>query len=184
MDGGQTTYWLYLLPPLLLGAFLCMQDFSKISLTKAPTLALWFVVFGALAYGWVQHVYGQSKGVFFGGKGGLKIEHTHISQISPVVSAIQSNARFVPKKSRLFLWGMPWQLFYFSKTVPSSTVLTNETFMYGIPIEPIKESLFKSVKISDFVAVENGSFDFLAPALANFDIFFQDSNFTVFVKRN
>jgi hypothetical protein len=180
MDGGQTTYWIYMLPPLLLGSFLCLIDLKRKVAFFTPSIALWLCVVTTLFYGWAQNIYGQSKGFYFGGKGGLKIEQAQVTSLNAVIQALESDHNFIPRKSRLYLWGMPWQLFYLSKTIPSSSILTNETFKYGIEFDVYRANILNSISMSDYIVIENGEIEKMSPALDRFKAFFNDEHFTIF----
>jgi hypothetical protein len=129
--GAQTTYWLYLLPPLFAGAIagyrLLITQIGKSFSSIVCVLSI-----APLIYAWALFIYGQPRGLTFGGHGGVRVIQTQVEQVLPTVRALSSNPAFVPRRSRVLLWDISWQIFYFSQAIPASSILTNETWNYSI----------------------------------------------------
>jgi hypothetical protein len=155
--GGQTTYWLYLLPPLFSLAIVGYQ-----SLSARAGREMWLTIIALsiapLIYAWALFIYGQPKGVTFGGHGGVRVVQTQVEQILPTVAALTSHPSYKAEHSRVFMWDRQWQIFYFARAIPVSSILTDETWIYLIDRQWQERELRGTLETSpDFVVT--GKFD-------------------------
>ena len=181
--GAQTVYWLYLLPPLIAGALVGLR--LVLVKSKDPAIAILVAVTSvtALFYGWAQNVYGQARGLYFGGGSGLQIEQRQITQIMPIVEVLRADPDFRPHSSKLFLWGMPWQLFYFSKSVPATSLLTNEAHKHGVNTNDVEELALSGLREADYAVIESHDVK-MFPALKEDFVFCRAvGEFSVFARK-
>jgi hypothetical protein len=181
--GAQTVYWLYLLPPMLAGATIGLRKIWYETKERSPAILVTAFALVALLYGWAQHIYGQTRGMYFGAGGGLRIEQQQITNIAPVVQTLQADPQFEPGKSRLFLWGMPWQLFYFSRSIPASSLLSNESYKYGVNKTKIEELAAAGLRRADYAVIDSNAVNMFPSLAVDFMLLDTKSDFAVFRRR-
>lgn len=129
--GAQTTYWLYLLPPVFALAAIGYQIIAE-RVSRPVKFAVATIAIAPFLYAWALFVYGQPRNLIFGGHGGVRVIQTQIEDTKRMAALVRQCADYRPGSSRILNWGYQWQIFYFSKTIPATSILTDETWLYNV----------------------------------------------------
>lgn len=183
--GAQTTYWLYLLPPLLWLGWLGWQDLSA-SLSRQERWILTGFVVIPMAFGWMINLAGPSLNLHPGGRGGIRHIQTQITDLEPALQALRGHPRYREAQSRLLLWGMPWQVFYLGQCIPATSLLTSESWAYGIAHETQRRLIAEGLDRADFVWVDEGpgAAEIRGALAQSFSPFFKAPNRTLYARIN
>ena len=181
--GAQTSYWLYTLPPLMCLGWLGYIKISSLFSQKDRAILSCFLLF-PIAYGWMVNLAGPALGLQPGGRGGLRQIQTQVADLEPALHALQNHPRYQEKQSRLFLWGMPWQIFYLGRCVPASSLLTSESWTYGIQQKKQRQWIAQGLAKADFVWVDEGpGSDEIRMALTGlFESFYQETGRALYAR--
>jgi len=183
--GAQTAYWLYVLPPMLWLGWLGWTSFSSgYSLTKRYIVSGFMLI--PVAYGWMVNLVGPPLGLHPGGRGGIRQIQTQVADLQPALEALRSHPRYRETKSRLLLWGMPWQVFYLGRCIPATSLLTSESWAYGIGLEKQKRWVASGLTNADFIWLDNGpgAIDIKALLSGKFAPFYQAGGRTLYARIN
>jgi hypothetical protein len=183
--GAQTAYWLYVLPPMLWLGWLSWKRFSS-DFTLAKRYILSGLVLVPLAYGWMVNLVGPPLGLYPGGRGGIRQIQTQVADLQPGLEALRSHPRYRETKSRLLLWGMPWQVFYLGRCIPATSLLTSESWAYDIGREKQRRWIVSGLANADFVWLDDGpgTSDIKALLLDKFAPFYQAEGRALYARIN